>query len=627
MASVSLRQFAATALFLGFLGLLIHGPVVKNGYALDAVHLVQLNPHVRADASLRDIFTSPYWDEETHPGRGLYRPVAVLSYQLTRGIWDEPVVAIDHAIDLVLHLLCSLLLLVFLMEMGAHFGVALSLATLFLVHPVQIETIASVVGRSDLLATLFAFLAITLSLSRRVPTMGLWPGLFGLVFLSLLAKESTAGIVLILPACWIAREIWNGARAEDIWRHGLAQFLCLSLAVACYLIVRQSVLGSLVVSEMPIFKDGTTGFFELRWRALAYASLFAQKLIWPVPLQPDYLTGVIPGAGIGLNIRAVLTGIAMLASVGWPIWTWSRRQSLNRIQLGILLFWIAMAPVSNLAIQIGTPFAERFLYYPLFFLMLAAIDLPLWQRKRISELGSIPKFWPVWAIVLIALGVLSAERIPEWKTNRSLFRAAAQDCPDNYIAQFTYGSILYGEGRPEDRKRAREAFAEAARIIPDAYTPRVALAAMAQLANNTQEARTRFEEAYARVADVSNQEHEVAALNLSRAYLTLQEFEKMETLIVPLSREHPEWDTLQAELAEYWIKRENFPEALVVFERARGRKPGDPGISRYVIWAHLKLGQIDQARERIKFAPYGTITPQFRQQLESEGLYLPNDLE
>ncbi len=623
MASLSLRQFAAAALFLGFLGLLTHGLVVKNGYALDAVHIVQMNPLVDSDASIRDIFSSPYWDEEAHPGRGLYRPVPILSYQLTRRIFDEPVVAVEHALDLGLHLACSLVLLVFLVQMGGPFGVALTLSTLFLLHPIQIETIASLVGRSDLLATLFAFLALTISLSRRIPELLLWPGLFLLFFLSLLSKESTVGLIVLLPACWVARALWQGAELSGVWRRALAQALCLSLAAVCYLAMRQAALGDLLVSEMPLINDGASGFVALRWRALAYISLFAQKLILPLPLQPDYLTGVVPVSGTGLNVRAVLTGLAMLASVAWPLWSWKRKGSLDRVQVGILLFWIAISPVSNLVVQIGTPFAERFLYFPMIFLLLAATGLPIWRPSNIARLGSIPKLWPVWAIVLVGLGVLSAGRILEWKTNRTLFHAAAQDCPDNYTAQFTYGSILYAEGRPEDVEPARRAFAEAARIIPGAYTPRVALAAMAQMIGNASEARTRFEEAYERTAGVTNEEHEVAALNLSRAYLALNEFDSLESLLVPLSYAHPEWDTLQAELADYFMQRGRIADALIIFERARERKPHDAGITRYVIWANLKLGRIEEASRRIDAAPSDTLTSEFKQQLENEGLTLP----
>ena len=89
MVSPTLRQFALAAVILGLLTLVTNGLVVNNGYALDAVHNVELNPHVKADASLVEIFSTPFWNAEDHPGRGLYRPVTVLSFHLTRLIWNS----------------------------------------------------------------------------------------------------------------------------------------------------------------------------------------------------------------------------------------------------------------------------------------------------------------------------------------------------------------------------------------------------------------------------------------------------------------------------------------------------------------------------------------------------------
>lgn len=624
MAGPSFRQFAAAALLLGILGITTYGRVVDNGYVYDAVYLVQLNPDVRADASLVEIFTSPYWDAEIAPGRGLYRPISVLSYQLTRRIWDEPVVSVDHAIDLGLHVVCSLVFLVFLMQMGAHFGVALTLAMLFLLHPVQTEVVASLVGRSDLLATLFALLALSLSLTRRVSVFWLWTGLFGFFSLSLLAKESSASLIVLLPACWAARESWRGAARAKVTRRALGMALCLGLVLACNLALRQGMLGGLLIADTAKFDDGASGFFELRWRALAFVSLYVEKLIWPLPLLPDYLTGVVPLKGFGLNLRAAVSAVLILSSVAWPAWAWWRQRSFTRVHLGILLFWTAMVPVSNLILQIGTPFGERLLYFPFLFLLLAAVDLPLWRPAGVGSTRSVPRLWPVWVIVAIVLGVMSAIRIPEWKDNRSLFQAAVRDCPDNYFSQFTYGSILYREGRPEDREFARQAMMEAARVSPDAYTPRVALGVMALAEEKSLEARTRFEEAYARVGQVTDFEHQIAALNLSRAYRKLEEFQKLESLILPLAQEHPEWNELQAELADYWLKRGRIPEALVVYERALERSPEDKAIWRQVIWAHLYLGQDQLAADRLEASPPGTVNYLFKRELDQNGLALPN---
>lgn len=626
MVGLSSRQFAAAAILLGMLGITTYGRVVDNGYVYDAVYTVQMNPHVRPDARLAEIFSSPYWDAEAFAGRGLYRPISVLSFQLTRSIGVDSAAA-DHAIDLGLHVLCGLLLSVFLMQMGAHFGVALTLATLFLLHPVQTEVVASLVGRSDLLATLFALLALNLSLARRVPVFLLWSGLFGFFSLSLLAKESTVGLVLLLPVCWAARESWRGTARTVVTRGALGLALCLGLAIACNVALRQAVLGGLFISDTSKFADGASGFFELRWRALAFVSLYAQKLIWPLPLLPDYLTGVVAPKGFGLNLRAVFSGVVMWASVAWPAWDWWRHRSFTRVHLGILLFWIAMAPVSNLILQIGTPFGERLLYFPLLFLLLAAVGLPLWRPVYRGSAEWAPRLWPFWVVVAVVFGVMSASRIPDWKDNRSLFQAAATECPDNYFAQITYGGILYRGGRAEDRESARKAFTAAARLKPDAYTPRVALGVLAKTEGDAPEARTRFEEAYALVAQVTDSEHQTAALNLSRAYRELEEFQKLESLIVPLAQEHPEWNELQAELADYWLKHDRIPEALAAFERALERDPQNKGLWRQVIWLHLTLGQDRLAAERLEASPLGTLNYRFKLQLKRDGFALPDRFE
>jgi hypothetical protein len=622
MAGLSSRQLAIATILLVALSVGAFGRVVENGYAFQAVPLVQLNPLVRPDASVAAIFSSPYWSPEIAPGHGLYRPLSVLSFQLTRRLQADPI-ALDHAIDLGLHALCSLALLIFLAQMGTPFGVALTLSAIFVLHPVQTEVVASLVGRSDLLATLFALLALVLALSRRARGPLLGVGLFVLFSLSLLAKESAVTLFVLLPACWAARASWRGTPWAEIARHALGLALCLFLALVCNVILREAVLGNLLISEPAPFQDGLTGFFEVRWRALAYATLFGQKLLWPLPLLPDYLTGVIPTKGFALNLRAAIAGVALLASFAWAGWGGWQHRTLTRGQLGIVLFWIAIAPVSNLILQLGTPFGERLLYFPMLFLLLAAVDLPLWERVRIPSLGSVPRVWPVWILLWILLGFSSATRIADWKDDRTLFEAAVGDCPENYESQFAYANIVYRSGLPADRDRAKAAMVAAARIIPSAYTPRVALGVMAQEEGNDEQALARFEEAWARADSIPDLEQQAAALNLARTYRRLEKFQALEAFIEPVAAAHPDWSELEAELIDYWRSRGRLDQVLAIHERALERDPADQARWRQVIWAELKLGQDQRAAERLAVAPVGTVTELFKRQLQRDGLSLP----
>jgi len=620
MIGPSLRQLVVAALLLGVLGLATHGSVVGNDYAFDAFYTVRDNPQVRADASLGEIFSSPYWAAELAPGRGLYRPISVLSFQLTRRVWDEPV-SVDHAIDLGLHVLCSLALFAFLMQMGARFGVGLTLAILFLLHPVQTEVVASLVGRCDLLATLFALFALNLGLARRVSGPWLWIGLAGLFSLSLLSKESAVNLFVLLPACWAARALWRGTSIPEAIRGVFPLALSLALALACHLVLRQWVLQDMAVSEFAMPGDAALGFFELRLRALAFASLYPQKLLWPHPLLPDYLSVVVPVEGFGFSVRALVTVVLILASLAWPIWAWLRHRSLTRVHLGVLLFWIAIAPVSNLVIQIGTPFGERLLYFPLIFLLLAAIDLPLWRPVRRAGLELGPRLWPAWAALAVVFGLLSATRMHEWKDNHSLFQAAARDCPDNYYSQMSLGATLIREGGGAyERDLTLKAFEAAGRIRPDAYSPWAMLGQLALAEGDYPTARTHLEHAHQFARD---DELEPSTVNLSRAYDALKDFERVESLLVPAARDHQGWLVVQRELADYWLARGRIPEALAQFERVLGNEPEDKTAWRAVIWAHLTLGQNEQALQRLEAAPPGTVDYKFKLQLRHDGLNLP----
>lgn len=72
MTGPSLRQLAMAVLLLGVLGLATHGRVVDSGHAFDPLYTVRDDPHVRADAQLAKIFSSPYCDAEAFAGRGLW---------------------------------------------------------------------------------------------------------------------------------------------------------------------------------------------------------------------------------------------------------------------------------------------------------------------------------------------------------------------------------------------------------------------------------------------------------------------------------------------------------------------------------------------------------------------------
>jgi hypothetical protein len=198
-----------------------------------------------------------------------------------------------------------------------------------------------------------------------------------------------------------------------------ALVLPLALALAVNVAMRHAVLGGITVEESVDFGAGA-GFFAERWGALAFLSLYVEKVLWPTPLLPDYATGVIAIGSPGAHLRGTLVLVTGLALVAWIVLRLARDRRLDTPELAVLLFWTAILPVCNLVLPIGTPFGERLLHLPLVFLLMLALNPWLCREDGTTELGFRPGVAVACGLAIVACVVASARRVPDWHSNRTL---------------------------------------------------------------------------------------------------------------------------------------------------------------------------------------------------------------
>ena len=138
----------------------------------------------------------------------------MFTYWLNRALWgDSP--AAYHAANLAIHLLnCGLVFLVLWRLLGwggwgpvhRKRGAVLG-AMVFLIHPLQTESVSYIAGRSESLSALFVLLAYTLFLYRRKPAIS-WIealavlGLFGAALLTKENAVSLAAILILTDISW-----------------------------------------------------------------------------------------------------------------------------------------------------------------------------------------------------------------------------------------------------------------------------------------------------------------------------------------------------------------------------------------------------------------------------------------
>jgi tetratricopeptide (TPR) repeat protein len=403
------------------------------------------------------------------------RPLVNLSYALDHAVWGLAPVGY-HLTSLVLHVVNVLLLFGLAraavtdwhaqrpdrLEPEAPAAIAFVAAALFAVHPVLVEAVGYVSGRSELLCGTFA-LAAVLAL-RRVLVGGSWwwvaPGAASLA-LALGAREVAAGVPLALVA--YDRLLGRGdaaARAARWWRLHLPLLAAVAAGGALRLAMRAA-------APPPALDVSPWQYFVTQWGvAWRYVGLLA----WPAslslvhPVRP----ATLPPDGAAWLAAAALLGVAALA--------WRGRRAAPVEAWGVVWFALCLAPSSSL-VPLNEMMAEHRVYLASAGLFLAAATftgrLGRWLSGR--RLRGAPVLVRLALIAVLGLlASLTVARNAVWADSLTLWRDAAAKAPDAWLPHLAVGDALRARGNCAG---ALAAYREAARLRPQEPLIRINLAA------------------------------------------------------------------------------------------------------------------------------------------------------
>jgi len=221
---------------------------LDNDFVLDDVPIVQQNSRIRRLEDAGALFTTDYWHGAVAPGvatdPGLYRPLTMASFALNYQVSRQSPRGY-HAANIAIHAGVSLVVFHVATMLVASPVAALGAAAVFAVHPMHTDAVSGIVGRAELLATLFFLLAFALSVPRRstegvieLPTLLRSAAAAALYLLAVLAKESAATLPLVvLLYDWLHRHELPADRPRVI-RAGVIRYGFLGIAAAIYLGLR-----------------------------------------------------------------------------------------------------------------------------------------------------------------------------------------------------------------------------------------------------------------------------------------------------------------------------------------------------------------------------------------------------
>ncbi len=368
-----------------------------------------------------------------------------------------------HLTSVMLHIANTLLLCIFLRKAAGFRWRSISVALLFAVHPLHVESVAWVAERKDVLC---AFLGMSALLAYLHYTKAPGPGRYALVILLLALGLMAKPMLVTLPFVFLLLDYWplgrfraNGepsaVAAGDtatVPRRGLllekAPLLALTIASCVITFIAQRK-GSAVIpfSRSPFLLNAGNAL-------MAYAA-YVLKMFWPRGLAVFY-----PFDADTVTVRRVAAVSLFMVAVTLLAVREGRRRPY--LIFGWLWFVGTLVPVIGL-VRIGDQsMADRYSYLPLIGLFIAVV----WGVSEVSARWRLGKAaLPVCALMLLtALSITSRYQLRHWRNSITLFEHALKVSGDTWLAHNNLGLALKKEGQLDDALRH---YTEALRVRPD----------------------------------------------------------------------------------------------------------------------------------------------------------------
>ena len=427
----------------------------------DDAHVYQ-NPHVTGGLTAENII----WAFGIH-GPSQWHPLAWLSHQLDCemfGLWPGG----HHLTNLAFHLGCVLLLYLFLIKATGSAWRSAFVAAVFAIHPLNVESVAWVSERRNVLALFFGLLTL-LAYGFYAKTGTFSRYLLVVLFFSLALMSKP--LVVTLPLVLLLLDYWPLGRMK------VGQSLSVTLSPYgstpvsfSRLLLEKIPLLILAIGASTLTVWCQKGAFAsdallpIRVRllnALAVYGIYLRKFFWPSDLGVFYPhPGVVAADPVSeLLASAILGGTILLLVTAWAIWSIRRHP-----YFAVGWFWYlgTLLPMIGL-VQVGRQqMADRYAYLSLIGILIALA----WTVSETASARKLDRSWlrlgGVGAVFVFA--VFGWIQTAYWRESVTLFEQTLFVTKQNSWAHNNLGLALMERGRPAD---AGAQFIEAIRIDPN----------------------------------------------------------------------------------------------------------------------------------------------------------------
>jgi len=438
--------------------LILYYPAHNHPFAnIDDSGYISENPHVAAGLNW-DTIT---WALTTYDDSN-WHPVTWLSLALDCQIFGVNA-GLHHDVNVLIHAMNAALLLWVLLLATGYIGRSFMVAALFALHPINVESVAWIAERKNVLSMTFLLLALgAYRWYAQKPGWLRYSVVAVLFAIGLMTKPQ----IIMLPVAFLLWDYWplrrmfatvpgtaNGTRTDEAVPPRKFAWLLeekMPLLGLCAASALLTVLAQRVGSPKNWQYTLPT---RIANAIVAYAR-YVGKAVWPSKLALMYLH---PGNSIkGWQVAVAL--VFLLSVTAWVLMAWKHRYLL----VGWFWFLVLMVPTVGL-LQVGRQaMADRYAYHTFIGLFI----MFCWGGADLARQLHVGKalLTAVSLSILAVLSVVARRQLNYWSDNLTLWSHALQVTDNNWVAEDLVGELLAGKGKTE---QAMPHFYRAAEIVPE----------------------------------------------------------------------------------------------------------------------------------------------------------------
>jgi len=463
------------------LTVLIYANSLQNGFVYhDDPESVVNNPFIRQInlENLVQYFTTPI--------QYMYMPLAMISWAVDYQVGElNPFVY--HLDNLLLHLGCVILVFWVFRLLTKNTRIALFITLLFAIHPIDVDSVAWVATRTNLLATLF-FLGALVCYSLYInKNQARYLALAGISFLLAVSARSSAVVLPLILFLW---DYFHDRKwGKKLLIEKIPFFLIALFFGILTLTLRTDPIGVPQASQYNLFDRAFIFLYVL--------ADYCVRLLFPLQLSLVYAYPDKNGSWLPVQFYLAPIGLMLI------VWGLYKLKVSKKVLIVGLTFFVLNILLTQSVLLMDNFMANRYIYlsYLGLYFILADINERVLRASPVGWQSRLRVIWITTLVIFVAgFSLLTYNRNFVWYDSLTLFDDVLQKQPR---VPWVYGTRGAFKLHNNDLEGARQDLDRALKLDPN-YTPSLYFrASLNYLSEDYPAALADFNQALAQTPDIA----------------------------------------------------------------------------------------------------------------------------